>query len=128
VGILRSQQRHRGRSGASGKTGRTGYTTHPASAHWFVDDIDHPYTETKRFDWMRGYHVGGRSLLWGRQSYRLSDLDFEANGKEGVAVDWPIRYADLAPGTITRSVSRGSAVRRRDCRSSLMVSFCRPWR
>ena len=79
------------------KQGRTGYTTHPASAHWFVDDIDHPYTETKRFDWMRGYHVGGRSLLWGRQSYRLSDLDFEANGKEGVAVDWPIRYADLAP-------------------------------
>lgn len=46
---------------------------------------------------MRGYHVGGRSLLWGRQSYRFSDLDFEANAKEGVAVDWPIRYADLAP-------------------------------
>jgi choline dehydrogenase-like flavoprotein len=79
------------------KQGRTGYTTHPASAHWFVDDVDHPYDETKRFDWMRGYHVGGRSLLWGRQSYRLSDLDFEANAKDGVAVDWPIRYADIAP-------------------------------
>ena len=79
------------------KQGRTGYTTHPASAHWFVDDVDHPYEEKKRFDWMRGYHVGGRSLLWGRQSYRFSDLDFEANAKEGVAVDWPIRYADLAP-------------------------------
>jgi choline dehydrogenase-like flavoprotein len=79
------------------KQGRTGYTTHPASAHWFVDDVDHPYAETKRFDWMRGYHVGGRSLLWGRQSYRFSDLDFEANAKEGVAVDWPIRYADIAP-------------------------------
>ncbi len=79
------------------KQGRTGYTTHPASAHWFVDDVDHPYDETKRFDWMRGYHVGGRSLLWGRQSYRLSDLDFEANAKDGVAVDWPIRYADISP-------------------------------
>ncbi len=79
------------------KQNRTGYTTAPASAHWFVDDIDNPYSEDKRFDWMRGYHVGGRSLLWGRQSYRFSDLDFEANAKEGVAVDWPIRYADIAP-------------------------------
>ena len=79
------------------KQNRTGYTTHPAAAHWFVNDLENPYSEEKRFDWMRGYHVGGRSLLWGRQSYRLSDLDFEANAKEGVAVDWPIRYADLAP-------------------------------
>lgn len=77
------------------KQDRTGYTTNPASAHWFVDDVDHPYQEVKRFDWMRGYHVGGRSLLWGRQSYRWSDLDFEANLKEGVAVDWPIRYRDI---------------------------------
>jgi choline dehydrogenase-like flavoprotein len=79
------------------KQARTGYTTHPASAHWFVDDVDHPYNEDKRFDWMRGYHVGGRSLLWGRQSYRLSDLDFEANARDGFGVDWPIRYAELAP-------------------------------
>jgi choline dehydrogenase-like flavoprotein len=79
------------------KQNRTGYTTHPAAAHWFVNDLENPYSEEKRFDWMRGYHVGGRSLLWGRQSYRLSDLDFEANAKEGVAVDWPVRYADLAP-------------------------------
>lgn len=79
------------------KQARTGYTTHPASAHWFVNDLENPYSETQRFDWMRGYHVGGRSLLWGRQSYRFSDLDFEANAKEGVAVDWPIRYADIAP-------------------------------
>jgi choline dehydrogenase-like flavoprotein len=79
------------------KQNRTGYTTHPASAHWFVNDVENPYSEDKPFDWMRGYHVGGRSLMWGRQSYRLSDLDFEANAKEGVAVDWPIRYADLAP-------------------------------
>jgi choline dehydrogenase-like flavoprotein len=79
------------------KQNRTGYTTHPAAAQWFVNDLENPYSEEKRFDWMRGYHVGGRSLLWGRQSYRFSDLDFEANAKEGVAVDWPIRYADLAP-------------------------------
>lgn len=79
------------------KQARTGYTTHPTTAHWFVDDVDHPYNETKRFDWMRGYHVGGRSLLWGRQSYRLSELDFEANAKDGFGCDWPIRYKDLAP-------------------------------
>jgi choline dehydrogenase-like flavoprotein len=79
------------------KQNRTGYTTHPASAHWFVDDVDNPYSEDKRFDWMRGYHVGGRSLLWGRQSYRLAEIDFEANAKEGIAVDWPIRYSELAP-------------------------------
>tara|TARA_B100000749_G_scaffold279803_1_gene273666 strand:- start:426 stop:1916 length:1491 start_codon:yes stop_codon:yes gene_type:complete len=56
-----------------------------------------PYVEKKRFDWYRGYHVGGRSLLWGRQSYRLNEEDFMANAKEGVGVDWPIRYNDLAP-------------------------------
>ena len=79
------------------KQNRTGYTTKPESKHWFVDDIDHPYTETKRFDWMRGYHVGGRSITWGRHSYRLSPMDFEANKKDGYGVDWPIRYHDLAP-------------------------------
>ncbi|MEY3209361.1 MAG: hypothetical protein RL064_1392 [Bacteroidota bacterium] len=64
--------------------------------YWCVDK-DHPYTETKRFDWFRGYHVGGRSLMWGRQSYRWSDLDFDANAKDGVAVDWPVRYKEIAP-------------------------------
>jgi choline dehydrogenase-like flavoprotein len=68
-----------------------------STKHWFVDDIDNPYEETKPFDWFRGYHVGGRSLMWGRQSYRFSAMDFEANGKEGVGVDWPIRYNDMAP-------------------------------
>ena len=79
------------------KQNRTGFTTKPESKHWFVDDIKHPYTETKRFDWMRGYHVGGRSIVWGRHSYRLSDLDFTANKKDGHGVDWPIRYIDIAP-------------------------------
>jgi choline dehydrogenase-like flavoprotein len=68
-----------------------------STKHWFADDIDNPYEETKPFDWFRGYHVGGRSLMWGRQSYRFSQMDLEANGKEGVGVDWPIRYEDLAP-------------------------------
>jgi len=68
-----------------------------STKHWFVDDLDNPYEETKPFDWFRGYHVGGRSLMWGRQSYRFSEMDFEANAKDGVGVDWPIRYKDLAP-------------------------------
>ncbi len=79
------------------KQSRTGYTTNKAHNHFFVDDIDHPYNEEKRFDWMRGYHVGGRSLTWGRQSYRLSDVDFEANAKDGFGVDWPVRYRDIEP-------------------------------
>ena len=79
------------------KQSRTGYTIRQDSKHWFVKDPEHPYLEDKRFDWMRGYHVGGRSIMWGRQCYRLSDLDFEANLKEGVGIDWPIRYEEIAP-------------------------------
>ncbi len=76
---------------------RTGYAANQSIKHWFVKDAEHPYVETERFDWVRGYHVGGRSLMWGRQSYRLSPMDLEANSREGIAVDWPIRYDDLAP-------------------------------
>ncbi|MFN8436824.1 MAG: GMC family oxidoreductase [Cytophagales bacterium] len=65
--------------------------------HFFVNDQEHPYIQENPFYWIRGYQVGGRSLTWGRQCYRLSDLDFEANAKEGIAVDWPIRYKDIAP-------------------------------
>lgn len=63
----------------------------------WANEEENPYVEEKRFDWYRGYQLGGRSLLWGRQSYRWNKWDFEANAKEGVAVDWPIRYDDLAP-------------------------------
>ncbi len=73
------------------------YPLNEKNLDWWASDQDSPYTEIKRFDWYRGYQVGGRSLTWGRQSYRLSDFDFEANAKEGIAVDWPIRYADLKP-------------------------------
>ena len=62
----------------------------------WVKDTESPYTETKRFDWFRAYHTGGRSLHWGRQSYRFSKMDFEANAKEGIGVDWPIRYDEIA--------------------------------
>lgn len=82
-----------------GVQNRTGYTIRQSSKHWFVNDLENPYIEKegKRFDWMRGYHVGGRSIMWGRQSYRWSDLDFEANLREGIAIDWPVRYKDIAP-------------------------------
>ncbi len=75
---------------------RTNYPT-PANEHWFVDDIDNPYVETSGFDWLRGWHVGGRSLMWARQSYRLSPLDLESNAKEGIAIPWPVSYEEIAP-------------------------------
>jgi glucoside 3-dehydrogenase (cytochrome c) catalytic subunit len=73
------------------------YPLNERSLSFWASDKDCPYTEIKRFDWFRGYHVGGRSLMWGRQSYRWSDFDFGANAKDGIAVDWPIRYKELAP-------------------------------
>jgi choline dehydrogenase-like flavoprotein len=74
---------------------RTNWVTQ-ANKHWWVRDDENPYTEVKPFDWIRGYHTGGRSIMWGKQTYRLSDLDFEANAKDGVGADWPIRYKDLS--------------------------------
>ncbi|TDE15460.1 GMC oxidoreductase [Dyadobacter psychrotolerans] len=65
--------------------------------HFVVKDAEHPYVQDKPFDWMRGYQVGGRSLLWARQTQRWSDFDFEGPARDGFAVDWPIRYADIAP-------------------------------
>ncbi|MGZ3757871.1 MAG: GMC oxidoreductase [Mucilaginibacter sp.] len=68
----------------------------PIIDYW-ANDVDAPYTEVKPFNWWRSYQMGGRSILWGRQSYRWSDHDFEANLKDGWAIDWPIRYKDIAP-------------------------------
>lgn len=73
------------------------YPLNETNLDFWVNEKECPYTEVKRFDWYRGYHVGGRSLMWGRQSYRHSDIDFEANAKEGIGVDWPIRYNEIAP-------------------------------
>ncbi|NNV54951.1 GMC oxidoreductase [Limnovirga soli] len=61
----------------------------------WVNEKESPYVQQQPFAWWRSYRMGGRSLLWGRQSYRLSDMDFEANAKDGIAIDWPIRYKDL---------------------------------
>ncbi|MGZ5287247.1 MAG: GMC oxidoreductase [Flavisolibacter sp.] len=72
------------------------YPLNEMNLDFWAKDKDNPYTEVKRFDWYRGYHVGGRSLMWGRQSYRWNEFDFEANAKEGISIDWPIRYKDLA--------------------------------
>ncbi|MGH7663792.1 MAG: GMC oxidoreductase [Gemmatimonadaceae bacterium] len=68
-----------------------------AGVHFFVKDSEHPYIEDKPFTWIQGDQVGGRSLIWGRQCYRWSDLDFEANLRDGHGVDWPIRYRDIEP-------------------------------
>jgi choline dehydrogenase-like flavoprotein len=75
------------------------YACEETNAQFFVKDTEHPYTTEpgKPFRWIRGRQVGGRSILWGRQCYRWSDLDFTANVRDGIAVDWPIRYADIAP-------------------------------
>jgi choline dehydrogenase-like flavoprotein len=77
----------------------TCYACDEWSSKFFVNDTENPYTTApdKPFRWIRGRQVGGRSIMWGRQTYRWSDLDFEANLREGIGVDWPIRYADIAP-------------------------------
>ena len=74
-----------------------GWAANAAVMDYWANEEDCPYTEVKPFTWWRSYQLGGRSILWGRQSYRWSDFDFEANGKEGVGIDWPIRYRDVAP-------------------------------
>lgn len=75
------------------------YAFSTATKHYWVKDSEHPYTtaEGKPFMWIRGYHLGGRSIMWARQSYRLSEMDFESNARDGHGSDWPIRYADMAP-------------------------------
>ncbi|MGI8949994.1 MAG: GMC oxidoreductase [Chitinophagaceae bacterium] len=73
------------------------YAFTESTQHFFVKDKEHPYVQTKPFDWIRGYQVGGKSLMWARWTQRWSDLDFEANAKQSIGVDWPIRYKDIAP-------------------------------
>ena len=73
------------------------YAFEEATQHFFVKDKEHPYVQEKPFDWIRGYQVGGKSLIWARQTQRWSKYDFEGPGRDGFAVDWPIRYDDLAP-------------------------------
>jgi len=73
------------------------YAFYEGSEHFFVKDAEHPYVQEKPFDWIRGYQVGGKSLMWARQTQRWSDFDFDGPARDGFAVDWPIRYKDIAP-------------------------------
>ena len=73
------------------------YAFREDAQHFFVKDQDHPYVQEKPFDWIRGYQVGGKSLLWARQTQRWSDFDYTGPARDGFAIDWPIRYADIAP-------------------------------
>jgi choline dehydrogenase-like flavoprotein len=92
---------HRGRPTQQMKTDypvlKRDYPLSETNLDFWASDEECPYTEIKRFDWFRGYQVGGRSLTWGRQTYRMGDMDFESNAKEGIAIDWPIRYNEIAP-------------------------------
>ena len=73
------------------------YAFYEGTEHFFVKDAEHPYVQEKPFDWIRGYQVGGKSLMWARQTQRWSDFDFQGPARDGFAVDWPIRYNDIAP-------------------------------
>ncbi|MCU0354441.1 MAG: GMC family oxidoreductase [Cytophagales bacterium] len=73
------------------------YAFYEGTTHFFVKDAEHPYVQEKPFDWIRGYQVGGKSLMWARQTQRWSEYDFQGPARDGFAVDWPIRYADIAP-------------------------------
>jgi choline dehydrogenase-like flavoprotein len=75
------------------------YAFNAATKQWWVKDSEHPYSTPagRPYQWLRGYHLGGRSITWGRQTYRMSDLDFAANRRDGHGIDWPIRYADVSP-------------------------------
>ncbi|NJB72153.1 choline dehydrogenase-like flavoprotein [Saonia flava] len=73
------------------------YAFREATEQYFVKDAEHPYEQVKPFDWIKGYQVGGKSLMWARHTQRWSPMDFESNANDGHGVDWPIRYEDLAP-------------------------------
>ncbi|MEM7575373.1 MAG: GMC family oxidoreductase [Bacteroidota bacterium] len=77
------------------KQNRLNWWVHQDNLHWINKDDEYPYDEAERFDWIRGHHVGGRSIMWGRHCYRWGDPDFEANARDGVAIDWPVRYAEI---------------------------------
>ena len=105
------------------------YACDEVGSKFFVNDNENPYTNPADapFKWFRGRHVGGRSITWGRQVYRWSDLDFEANAKDGHGTDWPIRYKDIAPWyTLRREVHRHHGRARRTRRSCPTASSFRP--
>ena len=101
------------------------YPLNEKNLDWWASDKDSPYTEVKRFDWYRGYHVGGRSLTWGRQSYRWSDFDFEANAREASRSTGRSGMPTSRRGTTTSSVTPASPDRAKGSRSCPTASFCR---
>ena len=103
------------------------YPLNEITLDYWVKDKDCPFTETKPFSWFRGYHVGGRSLIWGRQSYRFNKWDFEANAKDGHGVDWPIRYKDIAPWYSYAEKFAGIRAQEKASKSYPMVNFCLQW-
>ena len=108
---------------------KNSYAFSEATRHFWNNDKKNPYVynENKPFYWMRGDVLGGRSLIWGRQVYRFSDLDFEANKKDKHGIDWPIRYDDIKDWYSTWRNLSVSAVRRKTCRNYPIVTFCRQW-
>lgn len=96
---LRGRQDPRNSALARRPIGRRCYACEETNAEFFIDEVENPFTfpDKKPFWWIRGNQVGGRTIMWGRQSYRMSDLDFSAGSRDGYGEDWPIRYADLAP-------------------------------
>lgn len=95
--------------------------------HFINKDSDYSYDEVNRFDWIRGHHVGGRSIMWGRQCYRWSDIDFEANLKDGIAVDWPIRYKDIAPWYDYVEIFVGVSGQKEGLKQIPDGKFLKPW-
>ena len=93
------------------------YPLNEKNLAFWVNEKESPYTEVKRFDWYRGYQVGGRSLIWGRQSYRWSDFDFEANAKDGSRSTGRSATTNLRHGTTTWKGMRESPAHATDCRS-----------
>ena len=104
------------------------YPYNEMSEKYWMNDSDSLYKEVKRFDWYRPNIVGGKSIMWGRQSYRLSDIDFEANLKDGIAVDWPIRYKDVAPWYSYVEKLQGFQEKNWACLNYPTVNSCLQWR
>ena len=105
------------------------YACTEVNADFFIDDVDNPYTEAPgtHFNWIQGNVVGGRSIMWARQSYRMSDYDFKAASMDGYGMDWPISYADISPTTTGSSGTSASTAARRDSRSCPTATSCRRW-
>lgn len=104
------------------------YPLNETNLDFWCSDKDSPYTEIKRFDWFRGYHVGGRSLMWGRQSYRWSDHDFEAMRETAMALTGLYDIKKLRPGTTMQRNLRASAETAMASIFYPMASLCRPWK